>query len=789
MTFDFGIHGPAAIDQDTAQITITVPPGTSLDLAPTFALSPGATCDHTSGDTYDFSVPVSYNVTGSDSSSRAYTVTVTVIEVGFTETDLDTSATATGLEIQNDGTLVRAYRYGETGTITVNGLTFQGASGAGNDSALSGTWGGSGYLDWWIDKPPIIADSDYLHLTGCLLQAPADTTGTKPTLTIGGLTVGHTYRLQMFSNSPRGGEAEVEGVSSTIQTGDHKFVMLTATWTAADDTLDMRWISQSTAGEPVHFSAYALHDITAGGSVDAANSTVAASPDTVSNDGTAAATITVTLLDAGTTPVAGKTVTLESSRGATDTISAASGSSNASGVVTFTVTSTTAGSPVFTATDVTDGNLVIAPSTATVTFSATAVSPLNSTVEASPGSVANDGTLSTITVTLKGTSGTPVAGKTVTLASSRGETDTISGASGASDVNGVVTFTVSSLTAGTPVFTATDVDDGLTLSPTATVTFTSNVSIAVTGLDTSAGATGLEIQSDGTLVRAIYYGGYNIGWGTNTVPPLPAVGDASVTVNGVTFQNGGTPGGSVADTAWFGGYNGCYIGAIAAPTDYNWSLLIGAQLLTAANPWGLTISGLTPGHTYRLQLLGDTITGTVEGEAFALGSTPQMLTATWTAKAGDTTLDVASSSFAHVTGYALHDITGGTGSDYDTWAAGFPGYDLTDPAGDADNDGLTNGREYPFGLDPTSGTSVNPITVPFDAAAGTFSYTRRNPTLTQLIYTVMISKDLQNWVANGPGGSQTPDSESAGLQTVAVQVDATPLDPSDGKLFVRVQAE
>jgi hypothetical protein len=136
-------------------------------------------------------------------------------QVAFTETLMDTSAGATGAEIQNDGTPIRAYRIGETGTITVNGLTFQGAAGAGNDSALSGTWGGSGYLDWWINNPPIITNTDYLHLTGCLLQAPADTAVTKPTLTIGGLTPGNTYRLQLFSNSPRGGEAEVDGTNGS----------------------------------------------------------------------------------------------------------------------------------------------------------------------------------------------------------------------------------------------------------------------------------------------------------------------------------------------------------------------------------------------------------------------------------------------------------------------------------------------------------------------------------------------------------------------------------------------
>ncbi len=103
-------------------------------------------------------------------------------------------------------------------------------------------------------------------------------------------------------------------------------------------------------------------------SANATNSTVTASPASVLADGLAASTITVTLKDASSNAVPGKTVTLASSRGATDVISAPSGVSSASGVVTFTVTSTTPGAPVFTATNTTDS--IVVTQTATVTFTA-----------------------------------------------------------------------------------------------------------------------------------------------------------------------------------------------------------------------------------------------------------------------------------------------------------------------------------------------------------------------------------------------------------------------------------
>ncbi len=102
------------------------------------------------------------------------------------------------------------------------------------------------------------------------------------------------------------------------------------------------------------------------GSASASWSTVEASPASVTADGAAPTTVTVTLRDVNGTAVSGRTVTLASSRVGMDTISTASGPSSSSGVVAFTVTSTTVGSSVFTATDTTDS--VTITGTATVIF-------------------------------------------------------------------------------------------------------------------------------------------------------------------------------------------------------------------------------------------------------------------------------------------------------------------------------------------------------------------------------------------------------------------------------------
>lgn len=101
------------------------------------------------------------------------------------------------------------------------------------------------------------------------------------------------------------------------------------------------------------------------GAVSASTSTVSASPTSVTADGTTTSTITVTLKDANSNPVSGKTVTLSQASGHS-TISAASGLSNSSGVVTFTVKDTVAEPVTYTATDTTDS--VTITQTASVTF-------------------------------------------------------------------------------------------------------------------------------------------------------------------------------------------------------------------------------------------------------------------------------------------------------------------------------------------------------------------------------------------------------------------------------------
>ena len=126
------------------------------------------------------------------------------------------------------------------------------------------------------------------------------------------------------------------------------------------------------------------------------------------------------------------------------------------------------------------------------------------------------------------------------------------------------------------------------------------------------------------------------------------------------------------------------------------------------------------------------------------------------------------------------------GNDYSTWASSYLPSDVSVSTADFDGDGQTNRQEYAFGLNPTSGSSVNPITVPLVKSAGTFSYARRDQALTGLTYTVWTSTDLATWTVDA-GAVQTPGAPAANVQSVAVTLSGALL--TSPTLFVRMKAE
>jgi Family of unknown function (DUF6701)/Bacterial Ig-like domain (group 1)/Domain of unknown function DUF11 len=161
-------------------------------------------------------------------------------------------------------------------------------------------------------------------------------------------------------------------------------------------------VSTSGGGSP---SGSATLTVTAG-AASAATSTVAASPSSVPADGTSTSTITVTLRDSCGNPVSAKSVSVSAGSGSSS-ITTVSGTTNASGIATFTVRDAVAETVTYSATDTTDS--VDVTQTATVTFMAAPVVSKSFT----PSTIATNGT-STLAVTLTNPNPVPIVGTAFT---------------------------------------------------------------------------------------------------------------------------------------------------------------------------------------------------------------------------------------------------------------------------------------------------------------------------------------------------------------------------------------
>jgi autotransporter-associated beta strand protein len=139
-------------------------------------------------------------------------------------------------------------------------------------------------------------------------------------------------------------------------------------------------------------------------------------------------------------------------------------------------------------------------------------------------------------------------------------------------------------------------------------------------------------------------------------------------------------------------------------------------------------------------------------------------------------------TFTEADGTLIYEVTS---TAYELWADSFsPPVGL--PAEDDDNDGVTNFEEFAFGLLPDSGSSVNPIAVPLDKTAGTFSYTRR--TTSGLTYSVWFSENLAGWTEDSGAVEGTP-VPSGDNETVEVTLSNLPGNPLPSRLFIQVRAD
>ncbi len=218
---------------------------------------------------------------------------------------------------------------------------------------------------------------------------------------------------------------------------------------------------------------------------------------------------------------------------------------------------------------------------------------------------------------------------------------------------------------------------------------------------------------------------------------------------------------------------------LAAPEDYEGSLVTVENLAYVSGTWApantLVLRDSTPTNIdVRIQA-GSAVTGVPGG-----GTPYARINVTGVFGQFD-------SSNPFTSGYQImprrqSDLTEGTVSDFDNWAAatGATG----GMTGDPDKDGRDNSFEYAFGLSPTSGTSNHPFVVPFSPASGQFTYTRRKTSLTGLGYTYQYHTSLSgDWTNFTP--AVTPVSNNGDpVEEITVTVPASLL--TQPKLFIRV---
>lgn len=257
--------------------------------------------------------------------------------------------------------------------------------------------------------------------------------------------------------------------------------------------------------------------------VSPTNSSVTVTPPSVFMGETR--TVTVNVRDLGNTPIQGVLVTLTSNRGAIDTITPVSPTTDVNGNATFNVTSNTPGTATLTAVA---NSVTITPS---ATLQVTQIAPAASTISPTIANVVIGSPL-TVTVTVVDTAGVPVSGAQVTLSASLGFSGSLGGTVTTSGT-GVANFTVTPTAAGSYTISATAVKNTNIQTLTGTLTLnavtlsssfsTMNVSPASVAVNVNSTVTVTAVDNNGLPVQ-----GANVTLtGVSSITPASAVTNAS----------------------------------------------------------------------------------------------------------------------------------------------------------------------------------------------------------------------------------------------------------------------
>lgn len=433
------------------------------------------------------------------------------------------------------------------------------------------------------------------------------------------------------------------------------------------------------------------------------------------------------------------------------------------------------------------------------------VDPGNSTVVASPATVAANGiATSTITVTLRDSSGLLIPDEGVTLTGLPANATISPAGAQLTDSSGSADFTVSSMTTGIVDFAATSVTDSVLVSQTASVEFTDpdgplafNVNfhagsdaggllgvVGDPGETWNQGTTSVSnlVDTTGTVVSSAAVSGLPSS-GSTTSANLN-VFDANRNFFGKGADTTLSITGLVPDTAY-----DLYIYALSHNTS-SWGDITSTERAAGDFITSNTVNGNSPS-----QFLDNGIPGT-GGSAFVPNANYVAFESILSDGSGNISVLVDAYDGAdgisgngdgdtrlHINGLQIRPASG-MSIDYMAWRdTDYPGLGL--PGEDDDGDGFSNDYERIFGMDPTDPGSSSPYSAPFDPAAGSFGYSRRSQSLANLNYKVWYSTDLNQWFEDN-AAVQTTDSVVGDVELMGVSIDPTLL--SQPRLFVQVRS-
>jgi hypothetical protein len=226
-------------------------------------------------------------------------------------------------------------------------------------------------------------------------------------------------------------------------------------------------------------------------SASASASSLSASPSSPSTGATS--DVVVTLDTAGGSPLSGKAVAL-SGIGGSPSISPPASVTNASGQALFYVTDSHAETDAVQVRDTTDN--VTVTQTASITFVSSGASASASSLAAYPTSLAA-GATSDVIVTLDTAGGSPLSGKTVTLTGTAGS-PSISPSSSVTNSSGQALFYVTDSRAEADTVQVRDTTDGVTVTQSAGITFTSSGASGVSASASSLSASPTSLSTSAT---------------------------------------------------------------------------------------------------------------------------------------------------------------------------------------------------------------------------------------------------------------------------------------------------